>query len=497
MWLTIMCLSVIFMIKILHNWRRPPKFPPGPRGLPIVGNIFDVKRLVEETKFYSQAWCRLANIYGPIVGLKLGMANPLVIVSGRSAVVEMLNRPEFDGRPDGFAFRHRTGGVRRGVIFTDSDVWREQRRFTLKTLKQFGFGKITMEDLILKNAVALTNAIGSLATSGPIKNLHNITSIAVLNSLWTLVAGSSFDLDNPRLMEILSILNDIVRSSNITGGILNHLPFLRHILPGLTGFTLLNQKMARILQFLRSEVAKHKRTRIHGEFRDFIDVYLAEISAEQSKLIVSYFDEEQLISIVRDLFSAGVETTNNTIGFVITYLAVRQDVQRKLHEEIKEVLGKDTLPRIAHKNRLPYLNATIAEVWRMSNVGPTSIPHRATANTTLLGYEIKKDYTLLANFISVHMDEKHWGDPKEFRPERFINDEGEYVEDPWLMTFSLGRRKCLGETLARHSIFLFVACLLQKFRFVLPAGHPDPILDGIDGFTIAPPDISVLAIKNT
>lgn len=206
--------------------------------------------------------------------------------------------------------------------------------------------------------------------------------------------------------------------------------------------------------------------------------------------------EEQLISIVRDLFSAGAETTSNTIGFVIMYLAVRQDVQRKLHEEIKEVLGKETLPRIAHKNRyayslnsfrgvashskrvkcggiftrsdsennnnnditfylpinspdytitqssrLPYLNATIAEVARMSNVGPTSILHRAMANTTLLGYEIKKDYTLLANFISVHMDEKHWGDPREFRPERFINDEGEYVEDPWLMMFSLGRYK--------------------------------------------------------
>lgn len=88
--------------------------------------------------------------------------------------------------------------------------------------------------------------------------------------------------------------------------------------------------------------------------------------------------------------------------------------------------------------RLPYLNATIAEVSRLANVGPTSIPHRAMANTTLLGYEIKRNYSLLANFRSVHMDEKHWGDPKEFRPERFINDEGEYVEDPWLMTFGLG-----------------------------------------------------------
>lgn len=89
-----------------------------------------MKRLVNETKFYSHAWCRLADIYGPIVGLKLGMAEPLIIVSGKDAVVEMLSRPEFDGRPNGFSYRHRTGGVRRGIIFTDGGIWRDQRRYT-------------------------------------------------------------------------------------------------------------------------------------------------------------------------------------------------------------------------------------------------------------------------------------------------------------------------------------------------------------------------------
>lgn len=104
-------------------------FIQGPRGLPIIGNILDVKRLVDETKFYSHAWCRLADTYGSIVGLKLGIAEPLIIVSGRDAVVEMLGRPEFDGRPHGFLYRHRTGGERKGILFTDGNVWRDQRRY--------------------------------------------------------------------------------------------------------------------------------------------------------------------------------------------------------------------------------------------------------------------------------------------------------------------------------------------------------------------------------
>ncbi|XP_050446362.1 methyl farnesoate epoxidase-like [Cataglyphis hispanica] len=494
MWFVII-LAIAITIKILHNWRRSSKFPPGPRGLPIIGNIFDVKRLVNETKFYSHAWCRLADIYGPVVGLKLGIAEPLIIVSGRDAVVEMMGRSEFDGRPDGFKFRHRTGGERRGIIFTDGDIWRDQKRFVLRTLKEFGFGKMAMEDIILNDAVSLTNTIESLAKLGPIANLHNITSIPILNTLWTLVAGSRFDLDkeNPKLREIISVVNDLFRNTNVTGGILNHLPFLRHIMPNFTGFTALNQRLTRMSQFFRREIATHKQTRTHGEFRDFIDVYLAEM--EQSKSNISCFNEQQLINVLKDLFEAGVETTNNTIGFIITYLAVRQDVQEKVHEEIERVLGKEVLPRIAYRNRLPYLNATIAEVLRLANVGPTSIPHRAMTDTTLLGYEIKKNYILLANFRSVHMDEKHWGDPKEFRPERFINDKGEYVEDPWLLSFGLGRRKCLGEILARNNVFLFTACLLQRFQFTLPPEHPNPILDGVDGFTVAPPNICINVIK--
>lgn len=97
--------------------------------MPLLGNIFDLKRLVSDTKYHYRAWSRLAEIYGPVVGVRLGLSDPMIIVSGKNAVTEMLNRGEFDGRPDGFLFRHRTLGVRRGVIFTDGVTWKEQRRY--------------------------------------------------------------------------------------------------------------------------------------------------------------------------------------------------------------------------------------------------------------------------------------------------------------------------------------------------------------------------------
>lgn len=89
-------------------------------------------------------------------------------------------------------------------------------------------------------------------------------------------------------MEILSVINDIVRSTNVSGGLLTHLPFLRYISPGLTGFTALNQRQTRVFQFFQNEVTKHK-VKTHGELNNFIDVYLAEIN-KQSSSTVSYFN---------------------------------------------------------------------------------------------------------------------------------------------------------------------------------------------------------------
>lgn len=84
------------------------------------------------------------------------------------------------------------------------------------------------------------------------------------------------------------------------------------------------------------------------------------------------------------------------------------------------------------------MKAVLSEVWRLANIGPTSIPHRAISDSSLLGFEIKKNYTLLANLKSVHMDKEHWGDPEKFRPERFIDSKGQFVEDSWLVPFGLG-----------------------------------------------------------
>ncbi|KAF7990345.1 hypothetical protein HCN44_000150 [Aphidius gifuensis] len=497
MWFSLLvtCIFICF-IKLILSWRRPSSFPNGPKGLPIVGNLFDLKNLVDKFGSHGAAWCQLANEYGPVVGLRLGFGNPLIIISGYDAVMEMLNRREFDGRPNGFIFSHRTHGKKRGVLFTDGKTWTDQRRFSIKCLKDLGWGRQTMEELILEDAGGLIKNIETLSKKGVIKNLNNLTNSAVINSLWSLIGGTRYDVakGDAKIMKTLQILNDSIRESNVSGGLLNHFPFLRFIAPRLSGYRTITDRYRLMWSFFSAEVSSHKASKKPGIMRDLIDTYLEEIK-EHEEDPTSSFNEMELIALLKDLFSAGVDTTTNSIGFTLDYLTVNPHVQAKVHEELDRVIGRDNLPSITTRNSLPYLNATLAEVLRLSNIGPTTIPHRCTIdNTKFMNFNIKKNYTLLANIMSVHLDKEHWGDPEVFRPERFINEDGVFVVDPWLMPFGAGRRKCLGEALAKNGHFLFVSSLLQKFEFQLPPGHSLPSMTGMDGFTLSPPIFDILVL---
>ncbi|XP_015114454.1 methyl farnesoate epoxidase [Diachasma alloeum] len=492
MWL-ISAILIVCVIKVLVDWYRPKNFPPGPRGLPFVGNILDVQNLVKQTGSHGIAWCQLAKQYGSVVGLRLGLADPLIIVSGREAVMEMLGRQEFDGRPNGFIFAHRTMGERRGVLFTDGKIWNDQRRFSLRNLRDFGWGTQTMEELILEDAVNLIKVIAEAAKKGVIENLSQFTSLAVLNSIWSLIGGFRYDISkgDPKLVETLKMLNAAVKESSVSGGLLNHLPFLRHIAPQFSGYKAITERLRLMWSFFADEVTSHKDTRQSGVHRDLIDVYLEEIEARHGDP-TSTFNEMQLVALIKDFFSAGVDTTTNSIGFAIGYLAITPEVQDKVQEELDRVLGRENLPSVAARPSLPYMNATLAEVLRLANIGPTSIPHRAVVDTQLKGYDIKKDSMMLANLMSVHQDKEHWGDPDVFRPERFLDENNQFINDPWVVAFGAGRRKCLGEGLARNSHFLFVSCLLQKFNFSLPPGHSAPAMQGMDGFTLSPPVFDII-----
>jgi len=198
-----------------------------------------------------------------------------------------------------------------------------------------------------------------------------------------------------------------------------------------------------------------------------------------------------------EVFMAGLETTASTLCWALLYLIHNPEVQQMLHQELDQVTGPERLPELEDKKNLPYLEATITETLRLSSLVPLSVPHKTTVDTTLQGYAIPKGTTILMNLWSLHHDPEIWDDPDAFRPERFLDEEGNFVppKADRFLPFSAGRRVCLGESLARLELFLVLARLLHSFKFENPPGCDLPTLKPINGIVSMPQSFSVCALN--
>lgn len=137
-------------------------------------------------------------------------------------------------------------------------------------------------------------------------------------------------------------------------------------------------------------------------------------------------------------------------------------VLKKARDEIDNVIGQDRLVEESDLSKLHYLQNIILETFRLFPATPLLLPHQASADCKVSGYDIPAGTLVLVNSWSIHRDPKVWDDPTSFKPERF---EGIEVETHKLMPFGMGRRSCPGNGLAQRVVGLVLASLIQCFEW--------------------------------
>ena len=132
----------------------------------------------------------------------------------------------------------------------------------------------------------------------------------------------------------------------------------------------------------------------------------------------------------------------------------------------------DRIPKLEDRSILPFCEATVMEVQRLSCVAPGSLPHIANEDGELAGWSIPKGTMVMYNIHKFHTDPDYWVDPESFSPERFLD--GKKKEQ--FVPYGMGKRICMGESLARNELFLFSTLILQNLKIGLAVGHekPDP-----------------------
>ncbi|XP_065574487.1 methyl farnesoate epoxidase-like [Artemia franciscana] len=481
------------LIAIKLAW-RPSKYPPGPRGLPFVGYAPFFTKM--DPNYPYLAMTKLAEKYGPVIGVYLGQDAHIFVASAEAAKETYFNE-DLNGKPNHPVFQERSEDKKhsRGIMFWDGPAWLEQRRFQLRELRDLGWGKITTETVAQEEIRELLNFVSKVSkTSNGAVDLHGELTVSVINILWTIVAGKRYNRDDEEFVEFLGQITAMFRSGVKVTNYVIPFPFLRHIVPGLVGwneFRDCNQAMRR---FFKKAIDEHRQT-LPEQPRDFIDIYLKRMMEEEKKGTAKQngFLEDQLIVSIIDIFGAGAESTSNQVGFLLIHMIRNPGVQQKVQEEIDKVVGKDRLPSLNDRPSMPYTEAVIMEVMRMSNIAMQTVPRRAMRDTTLMGYYIPKDTFVHISVWAAHMDKTYWVDPENFRPERHIGEDGKLKKHGFnLMPFGFGKRSCAGEALARSTVFLFFTSLLQSYTFSFLPGQSRPTIKPDPGFTQAPKPFTAL-----
>uniref|UniRef100_A0A8C6XKS7 Uncharacterized protein n=1 Tax=Naja naja TaxID=35670 RepID=A0A8C6XKS7_NAJNA len=420
---------IVFSLLFFWFWknRRPKGFPPGPRRLPVFGNLLQFN-MRDPLKSFD----RFAKKYGPVFSLYMG-SKPVVLTHGFPPAKEVfvIKGTEFAGRPDFYVIDMFT--KKKGIIAQPyGDVWKEQRRFSLMLFRNFGVGKNLMEERILEEASCLIQAFTENMRV-PLDPYEFINS-AVTNILSIIIFGKRFEYDSNFLRSLLDLIHQNIRLPAGPWALLfNAVPLVRRLpLPHQKILT----NVRKMFDLLEKEMEEHKATLTPGDPQDFIDAYLEEIQKPERK--GSSFEEEQLRVLLFDLFIAGTETTSGTLQWAFLYLAAFPEIQEKCWKEIDTVLGNKARLKCEDRVRLPYTNAVIHEIQRISSIVPLGVGRKTINDVQLFGYRIPKDTMVFVNIQSAHRDESQWKFPNEFNPSNFLNEEGDFVKPEAFLPFSAG-----------------------------------------------------------
>ncbi|KAK7460412.1 hypothetical protein VKT23_009132 [Stygiomarasmius scandens] len=163
-------------------------------------------------------------------------------------------------------------------------------------------------------------------------------------------------------------------------------------------------------------------------------------------------------------YLTGADTTVSLLLSSILALVCRPELQKRAQAELDSVVGADRLPDFHDRESLPYLDAIVKETQRMYPVAPLAIDHHSLSDDIYEGYFIPKGTTVVGNVWAVLHDERVYPDPMEFKPERFLKQEGKpAAPDSAIYAFGFGRRVCPGRFYALDTVWLVLACVLAIF----------------------------------
>ncbi|KAJ3804446.1 cytochrome P450 [Lentinula lateritia] len=449
---------IVATVHLFNAWCIQQKLPPGPRGLPIIGNLLQIPSSRQWLTFSD--WSKK---YGPIFYLNIA-GQHTVILGTHKAAMDLLDKRAniYSGRAQNIVAGELLTG---GMVFAfaqHNELWRKQRRGAHEALNH-QMSK-NYHDFQETECVVLLDQLMTAPNEWD-NHLRRASASLVLRVIY----------GTPPLLD--SQHPDIVRVNHFTERALSAAAPGAFWVEYFTWMKYLPRWMCPWRQYAEDSFNKdsamfenlfsHVEKRINAG--DDTPSVAATLLSNPSKKGVSHKEAAWLAAT---LYAAGAETTSSQLAWFIQAMILFPETQKTAQEELDHVVGANRLPSFDDYPKLPYIQAMVKEIMRWRGIAPLGVPHRLCEDDYYEGHFLPRNTICIPNIWALHKDTTVYGeDVDNFNPHRHLNKDGSLktsipnTNNESHFNYGFGRRRiCVGRHIASNSMFIEIACLLWAFN---------------------------------
>ncbi|XP_020206095.1 cytochrome P450 71D10 [Cajanus cajan] len=443
-------LFLLVLFKLFQKQDPNTKLPPGPRTLPLIGNIHQLVGSLTHHRLKI-----LADKYGPLMHLKLGEVSNIIVTS-REMAEEIMKTQDlnFSDRPNLISSRIVSYDATSISFAPHGDYWRLLRKLctvellTTKRVQSFRFIREEEVSELIKKVSASEGCVFNLSEH-------------VYPLIYAIAARALFGKKS-RYQEVF--IKTIKKQLSLIGGF-----SVADLYPSIGVLQVrakrkveeVHREVDKVLQDIIDE-HKNRKSEQRETVEDLVDVLLR----FQSEYPLT---EDNLKAVIQDMFIGGGETAASTVEWTMSEMIKNPNVMEKAQAEVRKVFGSKGYVDEAELHQLVYLKSVIKETMRLHPPVPLLIPRINRERCQINGYEIPAKTRVIINAWALGRNPKYWVDAESFQPERFLNSSIDFKGTNFeFIPFGAGRRICPGITFATPNFELTLSRLLYHFDWKLP-----------------------------
>ena len=427
-----------------------PDGPKIPRTLQLIYWIADPLNFLE----------KCAKRYGDFFSIRLGNFDPFVMVAHPQGVQEIFNRDaQFDEGRGNDIVQPLVGA--NSLLVLDGNRHRRDRKLLMPSFH--GESIRAYSQIICE----ITEQVACQWGNKPFiarAAMQEITLEVILQAVFGIREGQRYQQLKPLLAAMLNMFDSPLRSSPL------FFRFLQKDWGAWSPWGQFAQRQGQIRALLQAEIDE-RRDRSEGSGTDVLSLMMMARDEQGEPMTDEELQDEMLTLLI-----AGHETTATALAWAFYWIHKQPQILEKLLHELDGVGLEPTA--IA---RLPYLNAVCQETLRIYPVVPVTFPRIAKSSVEIMGHQFAPDTVLFPCIYLIHHRPDLYPEPKQFKPERFIERQYSAYE---FLPFGGGSRRCLGAALAMLEMKLVLATVLLRYQLTLTDNKPVKAVRR--GLTIAP-----------